>query len=108
MKWIYTGICLKMTYGAIVRASCSTYYKKQLDCIQRLGIVGMAHIGHITPTAGLEAVLNLMPLNQHVECIVVQAALGVHSQNRIKWNISGVMSFGGRNILTRLTSKMPK
>ncbi len=62
MKWIYLGIMhLKIIYGAIVWASCSTYYKKQLDCVQRLGIVGMAHIRHTTPTDGLEAIVNLMP-----------------------------------------------
>ncbi len=72
MKWIYTGIvCPKVSYGAIVWASRSTYYKRQLDCIQRLGIVGMAHIRRTTPTAGLEAILNLMPLDLHVQCMAV-------------------------------------
>ncbi len=87
MKWIYTGICLTITYGAIVWASrCSTYYKKQLDRGRRLGIVGMAHIRHTMPMAGLEAILNFMPLNLHVQCMAVQAALWVHSRNRAKWD----------------------
>ncbi len=84
MKWIYTGIVRpKVSYGAIVWASCSTYYKRQLDHVQRLGIVGMAHIRCTTP---IEAVLDIMPLNLHEQCMAVQAALQVHGRNRVKWD----------------------
>ena len=35
----------------------------------------MTHMCHSTPTAGLEAALDVMPLNLHAQCVAVQAVL---------------------------------
>ncbi len=46
----------------------------------------MAHIRRSTPTAGLEVILGIMPLDLHTQCEVVQAACRIWGQNRDKWD----------------------
>ncbi len=60
-RWVLTGIvCPKVMYSAIVWANKATNYKNHLDRVQRLGLLAMAHVRHSTPTAGLEAILDVM------------------------------------------------
>ena len=46
----------------------------------------MAHVRHSTPTAGLEAILDIMPLDLHTQCVVVRAAYRIRGRNRDRWD----------------------
>ena len=82
-RWVLTGIVLpKIPYGAIVWANKATNYKRHFDRVQRLGLLAMAHVHHSTPTAGLEAILGIMPFDLHTQCVVVQMACKIQGQNR--------------------------
>ena len=86
-RWVLTGIILpKITYGAMVWMNKAANYKRYLDRVQRLGLLAMAHICHSTPTAGLEAILGVMPLNLHTQCVAVWAACRVWGQNQDRWD----------------------
>ncbi len=87
MRWVVTGIVLpKITCGDIVWANRATNYKKHFDRVQRLGLLAMAHICRSTPTAGLEAILGIMPLDLHTQCVATQAACRIRGQNQDRWD----------------------
>ncbi len=46
----------------------------------------MAHMHHSTPTAGLEAILNIMPLDLFAQCMAVQAAFRIWGRNLFRWD----------------------
>ncbi len=82
MRWVLTGIVLpKITYGAMVWANKAANYKKHLDRVQRLGLLAMAHVCHSTPTAGLEVILGVMPLDLHTQCVAAWVAYRVQGQS---------------------------
>ncbi len=82
MRCVLTGIVQpKIMYGAIVWANKAANHKKQLERVQRLGLLTMAHVRHSTPTAGLEAILDMMPLELFTQCTAVQAVLRVWGRN---------------------------
>ena len=49
-------------------------------------MLAMTHVRCSTPTAGLEAALDVMLLNLYVQCIAVQAVLRVQSRNQSSWD----------------------
>ncbi len=56
--------------------------------VQRLGLLAMAHVHRSTPTAGLEAVLGVMPLDLLAQCMAAQAAFRIRGRN---WsNLDGI------------------
>ncbi len=84
---VLTGIVRpKVMYGAIVWAYKATSCKKHLDRVQRLGLLAMNHVHHSTPTAGLEAALDVMPFDLYAQCVAVQAVLRVQSRNQSSWD----------------------
>ncbi len=98
-RWVLTGIvCNKVTYGAMVWANKATNYKMHLDWVKRLGLLAMTHICCSTPTAGLEAALDVMPLNLYAQCIAVQAVLRVWSRNKSSWDGIGLGHLRGVEI----------
>ena len=60
--------------------------KKHLDRVQRLGFLAMAHVQCSTPTAGLEAILGVVPLDLHTQCVAAQAAYRIRGQNQDRWD----------------------
>ncbi len=77
-RWVLDGIvCPKVTYGAIVWTNKATNYEKHLDGVQRLGLLAMTHIHCSTLTAGLEAILDVMPLDLVAQCVAVHAVLRI-------------------------------
>ncbi len=81
------GIVLpKITYRAMVWADKAANYKKHLDRVQRLGLLAMAHVHCSTPTAGLEVILGIMPLDLQAQCMAAQAACRVQGQNQSRWD----------------------
>ncbi len=96
MRWVLTGIvCPKVMYGAIVWANKATNYKEHVDSVQRLGLLALTHVHHSTPTARLEAALDVMPLDLYVQCVAVQAVLRVRSRNQSSWGGIGCSHLRG-------------
>ncbi len=79
-------MAIMVTYGAIVWANKATNYKKHLDRVQRLGLLTMAHVHRSTPTAGLEAILDVMPLDLYAQSAAVQVVLRVQGRNQSGWD----------------------
>ncbi len=46
----------------------------------------MTHVHRTNPTSGLEAALDVMPLNLYAQCVAVQAVLRVQSRNQSSWD----------------------
>ncbi len=85
-RWVLTGIVRpKIAYGAMEWANKVTNNKKQLERVQRLGLLAMVHARHSTPTAGLEAILDVMLLDLFMQCAVVQMVLRVGGRNQHSW-----------------------
>ena len=64
MKWAYTSIIrTRLTYGSIVWAkACQDKYCDKFNKLQRLAMLKFGHLRQSTPTAGLEIINDLIPL----------------------------------------------
>ena len=69
MKWAYTGIVRpKLTYACHLWShKMSKSMKDQLTRMQRLGCLTIAKAHRSTPTAGLEIIYNIPPIDLHLE-----------------------------------------
>ncbi len=95
-RWVLTGIVRpKVTKSAIVWANKVINYNMHLDRVQRLGMLAMTHVHCSTPTAGLEAALDVMPLDFYAQCIAVQAILRVWNRNQSSWDGIGCSHLRG-------------
>lgn len=66
VKWLYTGVLRPaLTYGSIVwhTAVDTNTIKDKLTRLQRLALLTMANVRRATPTAALEIILDLPPLD---------------------------------------------
>ena len=87
MRWAYTGIVRPMiTYGAIVWAKAADKYRTKLTRLQRLAMMSTAHFRRSTPTAGLEVMGNLMPLDIYVKGLAVRTAIRIRDRNKTIWD----------------------
>lgn len=87
MRWAYTGIIRPMiTYGAIVWANKAPLYRTQFARIQRLAMMSLAHFRKGTPTAGLDVICGLPPLDIFVGGEAAKAAKRIQKRNRPKWD----------------------
>ncbi len=83
MRWVYTSIVQpKLTYGSIVWAHWAGNYQKILNRIQSLAMTGLTFMQRTTPAAGLEAILDLMPLELHALSTACSAAFRIREQNQ--------------------------
>ncbi len=103
VRWVLTGIVRpRITYGAIVWAKAASNHKKQLDRIQRLGLLAMAHVRQSTPTSGMEAALDMMPLDLYAQCAAVKAIARIRGRNSSYWDgigcgrLRGHLFWGGK------------
>jgi len=72
MKWAYTGIIRPaLTYGSLVWSKvCELeWVKKALNRLNRLALLTLGHFRRSTPTAGLEVICDLMPLDLHIKSV---------------------------------------
>ncbi len=70
-RWLYTGVARPaLTYGALVWAkACDNEWAKiELNRLNRLALMSMGHFRRSTPTAGLEVIAHVMPLDLHIKC----------------------------------------
>jgi ribonuclease HI len=86
MRWAYTGIVRPaLTYGCIVwaKAASRTGMRQRLTRLNRLALMSLGHLRRSTPTAGLEVVVNLMPLDLHILRTAVEAEWRTRDFRRI-------------------------
>jgi ribonuclease HI len=102
--WIYESIIKPMVmYGSVVwwhRASCD-YLKRRLTRLQRLACVMITGCFKTTPTAALEAFLNILPLHMAVE---VEA---LASYRRLRRNSVWIYEEGHQHI-SNLSDQIPE
>ena len=68
-KWVYTGIVRPaLTYGCIVwaRQVNDPFIQRQLNSLQRLALMQIANVRRSTPTAALELLYNIPPLDIYI------------------------------------------
>ena len=109
LKWAFNGIIIpSLTYGCIVwyRACAKISIKEKLVKLNRLMSSCMLPFRKSTPTAGLEVVLDLPPLDLRVEEVALKAILRVKPQSQSKW--SGLGQHGTGHLLwgTKRLSKL--
>ncbi len=73
-------------YDSIVWANKAANHKKQLERVQRLGLLGMVRVWHSTATADPEAILDVMLLDLFVQCAGVLVVLRVWDRNQRSWD----------------------
>ena len=82
-KWLYTGIIRPtFTYGAVVWGS-GTFSKdliKSLEKLHRLALMQITPVRKSTPTAGLEIIYGLEPIDLHVKNVAVNTAMRLQPQ----------------------------
>ncbi len=86
-RWLYTGVARPaLTYGSLVWAkACDTEWAKtELNRLNRLALMSMGHFRRSTPTAGLEVITYVMPLDLHVKCEAALAFKRTQGQTLIK------------------------
>ena len=82
-RWIYTSLIVPiLTYGIVVWIKCAFKDKnvKQLERIQRRGMLAIMNTMNSTPTAGMEVLLNFRP----IDILLQETAL--KSYHRMKRN----------------------
>lgn len=97
LKWAYSGIILSsICYGSIVwsRACASETIKNKLMKLNRLMALTMMPVRPSTPTAGLEIILDIMPLDIKIQEMALKAACRVMSINQTRWDGIGKNSLG--------------
>jgi len=89
MKWAYTGMVRPMiTYGAIawgLKANSLTNIKA-FKKIQRLAMMGSGPFRQSTPTAGLEVVFDIPPLELHIEAEGIVTLERIKGRNPERWD----------------------
>ena len=87
-RWAYTGIVRpSLTYGSVIwaRVAKSPDVSKKLRQLQRLALVQISHVRRSTPTAALELIYNLPPLDLFVwECALKTIARVKLSQGLVQ------------------------
>jgi hypothetical protein len=90
--WLYTGIIRPfVTYGAVVWAGKSAMARvaSKLLKIQCMGMIRVAPMRQHTPTAGLETILGLPPLDLYIQYLAITTFHHLNLQPR---NWEGVAS----------------
>ena len=97
LKWFYNGVVLSgFSYGAVIwaRAVQMKATKEKLKKLNRIMATTMVPCRRSTPSAGLEIVLGLPPLDLRIEDLALKAMLRVLPHNRTKWDGLGASSSG--------------
>ena len=97
LKWFYNGVVLpSLSYGSVIwaRAAQMKATREKLKKLNRLMATTMVPCRRSTPSAGLEVVLGLPPLDLKIEELALKAMLRVLPHNRTKWDGLGATSSG--------------
>lgn len=96
--WIYTAIVRPiLSYGSLVwwKSVEVGTSKKKLDSLQRTACIGITGALRTTPTAALEVMINLIPLDLFIVSTAAQSASRLNNLGRFR-----VSEIGHRNILS--------
>ena len=89
LKWAYNGIVLpSLTYGCIIWSKVveKRGVRNKLTQLNRLMAQTMMPMRRGTPTAGLEVILDLPPIDLKVKELALKAMARVLPHNRTKWD----------------------
>ena len=81
IRWAYTGIVRPaLTYGCVVWAKAirTETMKSKLNSLQRLALVQIAGVRPSTPTAALELIYNVPPLDIHIQELALKTAVRIN------------------------------
>ena len=106
VRWAYNCVVRPaLTYGAVVwhRVTQNIGIMKQFDRLQRLAALMIAPIRKSTPTAGLEIVMHLMPLDIYILGEALKTIIRIKEYTSDKWDGLGTgKSKGHRRCLRDL------
>jgi ribonuclease HI len=108
MRWMYTGIIRPaLAYGAVVwwRAAMSTAGQKLFTRIARLALLTFGPVRRGTPTAAMEVIGYLPPMDLYLQGEVTKAWLRLRGVRKEIWDGVGLASLarGHRRALRNLT-----
>ena len=86
-KWIYTAIVRpQITYGSVVWVTAlnKAHICKKLNSIQRLACKMITSGIHSTPTAGMETLLGLLPLVEHIKMTAINCSIRLDNSGHWK------------------------
>ena len=89
MRWMYTGIVRPaLTYGAVVwwRIAAGPTRRLLLTRINRLALLSFGGFRRSTPTAGLEVIGYLPPLDLYMEGVATKAWLRIRDLRPDIWD----------------------
>ena len=75
-RWIYISLVRPiLTYASTVwvKATLIESNYKKLELVQRLGCLSILNAMHTTPTAGMEVILNIRPIQIHLQEIALKS-----------------------------------
>ena len=80
IMWIHKAIIRpQVSYGSVVWAhKIKKHHAKSLASVQRQPLMSLAHSMRSTPTAGMEAILGIPPLDLHCQELALRAAHRLH------------------------------
>ena len=107
--WVYTAMARTvLTYGSIVWANNTTKsIRIEMHKLQRRAMLSMTSSMRSTPTAGMEAVLGLLPLDLHAEETAVKTRLRTRDLLNVSWDGIGKTRRGHQRILDDTLDKIP-
>ena len=110
MRWLYTGVVRPaLIYGAVVwwRVTKTPQYQQKLAQLTRLAVMTWGPIRRSTPTAALEILSYIPPIDLYLEGEVQKTWLRINTMRSETWDGIGDKGRGHRRTLQSLTSHLP-
>ena len=111
MAWIYTAIVRpRLAYAAFIwwpRCQIITV-QKQLAKIQRLALISITGVMKTTPTAALEALLNIEPLHIYCESIAKATCIRLYQSSLLIKSNFGHADLWNRMVRDSTNLEMPR
>jgi ribonuclease HI len=75
-----------VTYGAIIWAHKASIFIPKFERLQRLALMGLGHFRKSTPTAGLEVIFDLIPLDIYLNGEAAKTFQRISGRNPTRWD----------------------
>ena len=88
LKWIYNSMIKpRLTYGALVWShKCDQTIRKEMNKLQRLFLLMVSGAMRTTPTAGMEVIMDVMPLDILAQGMALRAKVRIRDQQKCIWD----------------------